>query len=204
MGEMELSRSLTGFALGRVAAPDITPAGLAARGWTEAGLRTYLGRGIAGPGSAFADMHQVVVLSTRNLTAADLAAMTTYLLGDNPPPPAPLPAVDAMVGANQAGRTGYVALCAGCHGLDGNGVPNTIVALRNNSTLRLADPRNLIVAMLDGIGPENFPHRASLQAMPGFADKLNDEQAAALVNYLRTTWGGQKPDATAAAVRALR
>ena len=32
VGEMEISRSLTGFALGRVAAPDITPAGLASRG----------------------------------------------------------------------------------------------------------------------------------------------------------------------------
>ena len=47
VGEMELSRSLTGFALGRVAAPDITPAGLAARGWTAAGSRAFLGRGIA-------------------------------------------------------------------------------------------------------------------------------------------------------------
>lgn len=204
LGEMELSRSLTSFALGRVAAPDITPAGLAARGWTAGSLQTYFGRGIAAPGSAFADMHQVVVLSTRNLTADDLVAMTTYLLGDNPPPPAPPPAVDATAGANQAGRTGYVALCAGCHGLEGRGMPNTIVALRNNSTLRLADPRNLIVATLDGIGPQNFPHRMSLQAMPGFADKLSDEQAAALVNYLRATWGGQKPDVTAAAVRALR
>ena len=95
LGEMELSRSLTGFALGRVAAPDITPAGLAARGWTPASLGTYLGRGIAGPGSAFADMHQVVVLSTRNLAPDDVAAMTTYLLGDKPPSPAPPPAVDA-------------------------------------------------------------------------------------------------------------
>jgi hypothetical protein len=34
LGQMELSKPLTGFALGRVAAPDITPAGLASRGWT--------------------------------------------------------------------------------------------------------------------------------------------------------------------------
>jgi mono/diheme cytochrome c family protein len=204
LGEMELSRSLTGFALGRVAAPDITPAGLAARGWTPASLGTYLGRGIAGPGSAFADMHQVVVLSTRNLTLDDVAAMTTYLLGDKPPSPAPPPAVDSVAAGNEAGRTSYVALCAGCHGLDGRGIPNTIVPLRNNSTLRLADPRNLIVATLDGIGPQNFPHRMSLPTMPGFADKLTDEQAAALVNYLRAAWGGQKPDVTAATVRALR
>src|SRR5580704_7195361 len=48
LGEMELSEPLAGFALGRVAAPDITPAGLASRGWTAASLRTYFGRGIAG------------------------------------------------------------------------------------------------------------------------------------------------------------
>jgi mono/diheme cytochrome c family protein len=207
VGEMEISRSLTGFALGRVAAPDITPAGLASRGWTAAGLRAYLGRGLARQGSAFSDMHQVIMLSTRNLTAEDLAAVATYLLGDNPPPPAPLPAVDpaeSATAANGAGRMSYVALCAGCHGLDGDGVPNTVVAMRANSTLRLVDPRNLIVAMLDGIGAENFPHRASMQAMPGFSDKLSDAEAAALANYLRATWGGQKADVTPAAVRALR
>jgi mono/diheme cytochrome c family protein len=207
VGEMEISRSLTGFALGRVAAPDITPAGLASRGWTAAGLRAYLGRGLARQGSAFSDMHQVIMLSTRNLTAEDLAAVPTYLLGDNPPPPAPPPAVDpaeSATAANGAGRMSYVALCAGCHGLDGDGVPNTVVAMRANSTLRLVDPRNLIVAMLDGIGAENFPHRASMQAMPGFSDKLSDAEAAALANYLRATWGGQKADVTPAAVRALR
>ena len=207
VGEMKLSRSLIGFALGRVAAPDITPAGLASRGWTDAGLRAYLGRGLARQGSAFGDMHPVIMLSTRNLTAEDLNAVAIYLLGDNPPPPAPLPPPDATESAEAAsgaGRMSYVALCAGCHGLDGNGVPNTVVAVRNNSTLRLADPRNLIVAMLDGIGAQNFSHRASMQAMPGFSDKLSDAEAAALANYLRVTWGGQKGDVAASVVRALR
>ena len=206
-GEMELSQSLTGFALGRVAAPDITPAGLASRGWTAAGLRAYLGRGLARQGSAFSDMHPVIMLSTRNLTAEDLGAVATYLLGDAPRPPAPLPDIGPAESAAAAGGTGrmsYVALCAGCHGLDGDGVPNTVVAMRGNSTLRLTDPRNLIVAMLDGIGSENFPHRASMQAMPGFRDKLTDPQVAELANYMRETWGGQKPDVTPAAVRALR
>jgi mono/diheme cytochrome c family protein len=204
VGEMKLSRSLTGFALGRVAAPDITPAGLASRGWTAAGLRAYLGRGLARQGSAFGDMHPVIMLSTRNLTAEDLNAVAIYLLGDNPPPPAPAPVTEIAAAGNDAGRISYVALCAGCHGLEGNGVPNTVVAMRGNSTLRLADPRNLIVAMLDGIGSENFPHRESMQAMPGFSDKLSDGEAAALANYLRVTWGGQKGDVTAATVQALR
>jgi mono/diheme cytochrome c family protein len=207
VGNMELSRALTGFALGRVAAPDITPAGLASRGWTAAGLRAFLGRGLARQGSAFGDMHPVIMLSTKNLTTEDLNSVATYLLGDRPPPSAPLPAVapaEIAAAANSAGRFSYLALCAGCHGLEGNGVPNAVVAMRNNSTLRLADPRNLIVAMLDGIGAENFPHRQSMQAMPGFSDKLSDGEAAALANYLRVIWGGQKGDVTPDAVRALR
>jgi mono/diheme cytochrome c family protein len=121
--------------------------------------------------------------------------------------PAPPPVIDpAQIGAaaSGTGRLSYLALCAGCHGLDGNGVPNTMVAMRNNSTLRLADPRNLIVAMLDGIGWENFSHSESMQAMPGFSDKLSDGEAAALANYLRVTFGGQKGDVTAVDVRALR
>ncbi len=69
----------------------------------------------------------------------------------------------------------------------GNGIPNKVVALRGNSTLRLADPRNLIVATLDGIGAVNSPHRQSMQAIPRFSDKLCDGEVAALANYLRVT-----------------
>jgi mono/diheme cytochrome c family protein len=78
------------------------------------------------------------------------------------------------------------------------------VAMRGNTTLRLTDPRNLIVSMLDGMAAQNFPYRQSMQAMPGFADKLSDQQAADLANYLRISFGGQKGDVTPAAVRALR
>jgi hypothetical protein len=33
---------------------------------------------------------------------------------------------------------------------------------------------------------------------------LSDAEAAALANYLRVTWGGQKGDVAASVVRALR
>jgi mono/diheme cytochrome c family protein len=202
VGQMELSRPLTGFALGRIAAPDITPAGLAARGWDPAGLKAFLSNGLASQGSAFSDMHPVIMLSSRHLTTDDLEAMVTFLLGDSPLPPVAV--AGGNVAAEDAGRISYVALCAGCHGLDGNGVPNTIVPMRGNSTLRLVEPRNLIVTVLDGIAAENFPHRQSMQPMPGFADKLNDEQAAALTNYLRISWGGRRDLVSAATVRTLR
>ena len=38
----------------------------------------------------------------------------------------------------------------------------------------------------------------------GGNSQLSDEQAAALANYLGVMWGGQKPDVTAATVKALR
>lgn len=200
VGEMQLSRPLTGFALGRVAAPDITPAGLTSRGWTGETLSAFLADGLSPQGSAFSDMHPVVMLSTRHLTPADLHAAVTFLLGDTPP------AVMALAGraAPDAERIGYLALCAGCHGPDGHGIPNTVVGLRDNTTLRLPDPRNLIVSILDGIPAQNFPNHQSMQAMPGFADMLDDEQAARLVNYLRVTWGGQANGVTAATVHSLR
>jgi len=206
LGQMELSQPMTGFALGRFEAPDITPAGLASRGWTSAALREFLGSGLAEGGSAFSDMHPVVMLSTRHLTPNDLSKAVTFLMGDTPPPPTALPnaASTADAAATASGRVIYLALCAGCHGLDGDGVPNTVVAMRGNTTLRLPNPRNLVVSMLDGIAAQRFPYLQRMQAMPGFADKLSDQQAADLANYLRVRFGGQKPDVTPAAVRALR
>ena len=202
VGQMKLSRPLTGFALGRISAPDITPAVLASRGWNGAGLKSFLGSGLAREGSAFSDMHPVILLSSRHLTADDMDAMVTFLLGDDPQQPATAAADKGAV--EDGGRITYVALCAGCHGLDGRGVPNTIIALRHNSTVQLLDPRNLIVVTLVGIEAEAFPYDQSMQQMPGFADKLNDEQVAALANYLRAAWGGQPGDVTPATVHALR
>jgi mono/diheme cytochrome c family protein len=197
---MRLSQPLTGFALGRVAAPDITPAGLASRGWTAETLSAFLARGLSVQGSAFSDMHPVVMLSTRHLTVEDLHAAVTFLLGDKPP----IATTSLNRAASAAGQIGYLALCAGCHGPDGGGIPNTVIGLRANTTLRLSDPRNLIVSILDGIPAQNFPYLQSMQAMPGFADKLNDEQAATLVNYLRTAWGGQESLVTPTTIHSLR
>lgn len=206
LGQMELSRPMNGSMLGRFEAPDITPDGLAGRGWIQAALREFLGSGLVEEGSAFSDMHSVVMLSTRHLTANDLSKAATYLMGDRPPPAATLPAAPppADLATTAAGRTTYVALCAGCHGFDGEGVPNTVVPMRGNTTLRLTNPRNLIVSMLDGIAGQSFAYLQRMQAMPGFADKLSDAQAADLANYLRVNFGAQKPDVTPAAVQALR
>ena len=204
LGEVDRSRVFAGNpALGRHAAPDIRPQSLAARGWNAAALEAYLAHGIAAPAVASGEMLTVVNLSTSRLDANDRAAMITYLLGDTPP--AAQPAAVANAGtAPDAGRSRYLGLCAGCHGLDAQGVPHVAVALAGNSTVRDPDPRNLVVTILDGLPEHVFGGTERMQPMPGSARDLTDADVAALANWLRVRYGGQPASVTADAVAALR
>lgn len=203
-GQLDGAKPFAGAALGRVAAPDITPAGLAARGWTRTDLQTFFRVGIAPQGSAFGEMYPVVHLSTQHLTNDDLRALSVYLLGDTPPAPQPVKPVSADAAQLAAGRSVYLAVCAGCHGMNGEGKPHVAVPMNGNSTLRQRDPRNLLVAMLDGIDEQKFAGVENMQAMPGFARTLGDDELAQLANYLRETWGGQPASVTPADVKAMR
>jgi mono/diheme cytochrome c family protein len=203
-GQLDTSRTLQGAALGRVAAVDITPEGLAARGWTSADLQTFFATGVAPQGSAFGEMHPVVMLSTQYLSHDDQRALATYLLGDTPPTPKSLPAVSADTAQLGAGRNLYLGVCAGCHGRAGEGKPHVAVSMRGNSTVRDASVRNLLVAMLDGVEEQRFTGHESMQPMPAFATRLSDAEIAQLANYLRATWGGQAANVSAADVGSLR
>ncbi|WP_322030464.1 cytochrome c [Paraburkholderia sp. J76] len=204
-GQLDGAQALSGGAIGRITAPDITPAALAQRGWTAADLQTYFASGVAPQGSAFGEMHSVVQLSTQYLSRDDLRALSVYLLGDSPPAAQSVPAqMSASADNLAAGRGIYLAVCAGCHGAEGEGKPHVAVAMRGNSTLREHDPHNLVVSVLDGIEAQAFPGFERMQDMPGFAKTLSDDEIAQLASYLRAQWGGQSPDVSAQQVRKLR
>ncbi|GAB1579348.1 c-type cytochrome [Bordetella petrii] len=204
LGQLDPDRPLQGGALGRILAPDISPAGLAGRGWTADDLDALFATGIAPQGAAFDEMFPVVHLSTQYLSREDVTALSTYLLGDHPPAPARAAPATLEPRVRDSGKGLYVALCAGCHGFDGQGKPGVAVAMQGNTALRDSNPHNLVAVMLDGIEAQDFPGTAAMQAMPGFAGTLTDAQAADLANYLRAEWGGQAPTVTAESVQALR
>ncbi|BDH47671.1 cytochrome c [Salmonella enterica subsp. enterica serovar Choleraesuis] len=199
-GQLKTDAGLQGGNLGRIAAPDITPNGLAARGWTSDSLARFLSHGIAAQGSAFDEMHKVIDLSTRHLTADDNRAMVSYLLGDNPPAAKVLPTGKG----NASGYQVYLDQCSACHGREGQGKPHVAISMVGNATLSQPDSRNLIVSVLDGLPAQNFPGNEAMQSMPGFADRLDDAQMADLVNYLRATWGGLPETITPAQVQEWR
>ena len=202
LGQIDRDRALAGNSeLGRFAAPDITPQGLAARGWDGTSLREYLANGASAIAVASDEMLKVVDLSTSRLNAGDLDAMTIYLLGDAPPAPATL--ARATSDPDAPGQRHYFNLCAGCHGRDGGGVPNVAVSLRANTSVRDPSPHNLIVAVLDGLPEHDFPGLARMQDMPGFAADLDDAEVAALATWLRQEFGGQSA-VDAKSVRELR
>ncbi len=204
LGQLDSANPLKGAALGRVAAPEITPAGLAAAGWTAKDLQAFFATGIAPQGSAYGEMYPVVHLSTQHLAQEDLAAISTYLMGDKPLSPRALPAPTVEAGKLAAGRQVYLAVCAGCHGREGEGKPHVAVAMKGNSSVRNADPRNLLVATLDGIEEQKFSGTERMQGMPGFAASLSDQELSQLANFLRASWGGQPDNVTADQVRKLR
>lgn len=81
----------------------------------------------------------------------------------------------------------YALHCASCHGEDGYGQATSYYAsLIGNTTLRTADPRNLVAVIVEGVG---FRGATPKPLMPGFADKLDHEQIASLTNYVREEFG---------------
>lgn len=206
---MDASRYLEGAELGGVIAPNITKAGLTQMGFDPLVFSTFMKSGISAQGAMTNQMFEVVHFSTQYMTDDDLQAMSAYLfdldkLPETQTPAAPPAPVAVAPELAASARATYDSLCAGCHGVEGQGIPNVIVPLATNASLRLANARNLNHTIMDGIPAQRFPGLQRMQPMPGFAEHLTDQQIADLSSWLRATWGGQQPNVTANEVKALR
>ncbi|WP_353250391.1 c-type cytochrome [Salinisphaera sp. T31B1] len=190
LGAVESDKRLQGAVIAGYEAPNLLPTSLASRGWDTDSLRTFLREGRSRQGSMYSEMYPVFHHSTRYLNDADLAAMTGYLLGAEPPAPKTISAATDL--GDDPGRQLYLNSCAGCHGAQGQGAAQVASAMTGNTTLRLDSPRNLVKIIHDGIAARQFNGTERAQAMPGFADKLSDDEIATLATYLRRQWGGQK------------
>lgn len=206
---MKTSAYLQGAELEGVVAPDITKAGLTQMGFDPLVFTTFMKSGISAQGAMTNQMFEVVHFSTQYMTDDDLRAMSAYLfdLDKLPetatPPAAPKPVAIPAETATSA-RATYLAVCSGCHGADGQGIPHVVVPLATNASLRLTNARNLNRTILTGIPAQRFPGLERMQPMPGFSAHLNDQQVADLSNWMRATWGGQAPNVTPEDVRRLR
>jgi len=204
MMAMERDRYLKGAVIEAVEAPDITRDALALVGFEPEGLARYMRLGLSPAGSMTGPMFEVVHFSTQYLSDADLAAMATYLLGEPPPPVKPIVPAKVSAKISESGQRTYFAVCAGCHGMEGEGLPHVAVPLRTNSSLRLPSPRGFLTPVMHGITEQHFPGLERMQAMPGFAATLSDQEIADLATWMRATWGGQGAQISTTEVAQLR
>jgi mono/diheme cytochrome c family protein len=96
----------------------------------------------------------------------------------------------------QRGKAVFEDSCAQCHRANGAGLPATFPALNNNPFV-VGDPNPVIATVLNGL-------KGSLGQMPGWKDKLDDQQIAAVVTYIRQAWSNRAAPVTPAMVAAAR
>jgi mono/diheme cytochrome c family protein len=196
LGGDEGARAFQGYALQGWFAPNITndnERGLG--GWSVADIAAYLKNGHNPTTASTGIMGEEITLSSSQMTDADLTAIASYLKDLPGQTASPSAAVSASDPKMVAGGAIYADECSACHGMDGKGVPYLFPSLAGSPNVRSADPTSLIRVLIEGARSIATAGEPTGPGMPSFAWKLSDDEAAAVLTYVRNSWG-----ASAAAV----
>ena len=173
-------------------APALTP--LAATGlgdWQEADLAALLKTGVSARSAVYGPMAEVVTQSLQHLSHDDIGAMATYLKSLPQTEAAPAPASLAGAEAERMMEQGaklYEKHCVDCHRADGSGTPPAYPRLAGNNSIA-ASAVNPIRMVLNGGYPPSTSGNPRPYGMPPYGPILNDAEVAALVTYIRASWG---------------
>ena len=148
-------------------------------------------------------MAEVVWGSTQHLSAGDLEAMATFLRA-LPTAPARPHAGEPAVADARLGQKLYERHCSECHGDQGQGVPGVYPALAGSRAVTMASAHNPIQAVLGGGFAPATTGNPRPYGMPPFRLLLTDDEIAAVVSHVRTSWGNQALPVTAWAVQQAR
>ena len=199
------------------------------RTWRTAELAAYLGTGRNAHSAANGEMGMAVAHSLAYLNDRDLGAIAAYLKGLNGEAVGDIPGQVAPVGphatpaakADEAGAATakmltaasadmplgprlYLDNCAACHFVSGKGAAEIFPELQGNALVTAADATPLIGIILHGASLPSTERRPMRLVMQGYADRLNDDEVAALASFVRAGWGNQAKPVTASQVSKVR
>jgi mono/diheme cytochrome c family protein len=197
LGGDKTSEYLQGSYLQGWSAPDITND--KARGigsWSVENAVAYLKNGHNRITAATGPMAEAVSLSTSHMKDADLVAIVTYLksIPGADHAATPLPAEDPVM---QAGAAIYRDQCSACHALNGRGIPQLFPSIAESSMVRSDDATSLIRIVLRGARSVATAAEPTSPGMPSYGWQLDDAQVAAVLTYMRNTWGAAAPAVSA-------
>jgi mono/diheme cytochrome c family protein len=204
LGGDKASQYLQGSPLQGWSAPNITNdhrTGLG--GWSVEDIAGYLKTGHNRITAATGPMAEAVDLSTSKMTEEDVKAIATYLksLPGDEKQMTPVASSDADMAA---GGAIYRDQCSACHGLDGKGVDRLFPAVASSSMARAGDPSSVIRIVLRGARSVATDKEPTAPGMPSYGAQLTDGQVAAVLTYIRNSWGSGAPAVSAADVARLR
>jgi mono/diheme cytochrome c family protein len=178
-------------------APSLTADAEAGLGqWQAHEIVELLRTGVSARGAVFGPMAAVVAKSLQHLSEPDLAAMAAYLksLPQTPPPRAssvpPVATADARA-IMAAGEKLYARYCADCHAAGGEGIAPAYPPLAGNRAISMDSAVNAIRIVLNGGFAPGTAGNPRPYGMPPFRISLNDAEVAAVVSYVRNSWGNR-------------
>nr|WKF55643.1 Alcohol dehydrogenase (quinone), cytochrome c subunit [Paraburkholderia busanensis] len=180
-----------------------------------ADIAAFLKQGHGGGLITFGSMVQVVEDSTQYMSDADLAAIAAYL--KSLPPRAQSGLFNgrsrAALLSAQALKTGdvehpgagiYATYCARCHQSDGAGVAQKYPRLAGNPAVLSASSASLVRLLVEGGGSPHTEDGPESHKMPSFAGKLDDDEMAHVLTFIRNTWGNAAAPVTTHDVSSVR
>ncbi|MFM2121497.1 MAG: hypothetical protein RL722_2965 [Pseudomonadota bacterium] len=185
--------------------------------WPVEDIVALLATGVAPHGRANGPMAEIVARSTQHLPAADLRAMAVYLKSIPVRPPG-WDDERFLAGSEPAqpgdprlaqGAELYKTHCADCHGRTGEGGRTAagelvVPSLAGNRLLDQEPAANLVLSVTRGGFGAVTAARPRPYGMPPYAHLLDDAELAALLTWLRVSWGHQASALSSAEVGQWR
>ena len=162
--------------------------------WDIKDIQDLLKNGVSQRGAVFGPMAEVVHNSLQYMSDEDINAMATYLKTipqkSEAPEPLQLETSEKFGGELlKQGQKIYADNCAKCHAENGLGMPPSFPPLANNQSIQMPSAVNPIRMVLNGGYPPSTDANPHPYGMPPFAQALSNTEVAAVVTYIRMSWG---------------
>ncbi|AMO96819.1 cytochrome c family protein [Collimonas fungivorans] len=176
--------------------------------WDIEHITGLLKNGVSPRGTVLGPMAEVVGASLQHLSDQDVRAMAVYLkslprqkeaseLKERASP-------DEVARVMELGQKIYKNHCIDCHQASGKGQWPAYPPLASNHAITMPAPVNAIRVVLNGGFAPSTAANPRPYGMPPYGPALSDSEVAAVVSYIRNSWGNKAPIVSAAEVNRYR